>query len=154
MKAATPAPKRVDTERKKLYSLIEVGCSQLALDEDTKRQMFETLTRRRSKKDMDLFQLRAVLTHLRDRGFAIISPAKAKMPVVSQTDQADKIEQLWRELHEAGRVRDPSISALRAWVSSASAPLNGGVGVSDPQMLTTLMAQRLIERLKKWLGRK
>jgi phage gp16-like protein len=149
----------VSTERKKLYTLIELGCTQLGLDDETKRVMFRTVTRQSSKKDMDLFQLNAVLTHLCNSGFVIVSqrsyspPTPAEKVFYSPGTQAGKIAQLWAELHAEGRVRDASTKALRSWVSSASAAFNRGAGISDPAMLPTFVAQKLIERLKKWQGR-
>ena len=141
--------------RNNLYKLIQIGCTQLGLDNDTMREMFFTVTRKRSRTDMDLFELNRVISHLTSRGFVIESKRGpiAKVKYDPET-QAALIRNLWTDLSEVGKVKDASDTALRAWVVNQSAAINNGVGISDARMLPVKMAQRLIERLKKWLARK
>jgi phage gp16-like protein len=60
--------------------------------------------------------------------------------------QSKKIRALWLELHEVGKVRDPSEASLGAYVKRQTK-------VEALQWLSTEQASRVIESLKSWLSR-
>lgn len=71
--------------------------------------------------------------------------AKAARPLAADP-QSKKIRQLWIELHEAGKVKNPAESALEAYVKRMT-------GVAKLQWVTVAQASTVIEVLKKWLER-
>jgi phage gp16-like protein len=149
MKAYTRSESDTEAIRQKLMRTVRVGCSDLGIDEDTRKSMLLTLTRKDSLKELDVFNLRKVVSHLVNQGFKIMRPT----PKEDWGTQEAKLLQLWVELKVAKKIDDGSESALAKWIENQTRVINGGVGISHPKMLSGRMAQRLIERLKKWLDR-
>ena len=72
---------------------------------------------------------------------------KAKITTPLADDpQSKKIRQLWIELHDAGKVKNPAESAMVTYVKRMT-------GVAALQWLNVKQASTVIEALKKWLGR-
>jgi phage gp16-like protein len=76
-------------------------------------------------------------------GFKRTKPQPRKL---ADDPQSKMIRALWLQLHEAGKVRNPSEEALAAFVKRQHS-------VDALQWLSTEKAQKLIEELKKWLAR-
>lgn len=129
---------------KKAKQLIHIAKNELALDDDTYRDMLRGLELPPSTTEMSLPQLTKVLEHLKRSGFAIRSKPKDR----AQADypQAKMLRGLWLELHKLGYVKNPSEAALAAWVKRESK-------VDALQWLTSAQAQAVIEKLKKWRWR-
>ena len=136
---------RFTASRQQLYTLIETGCAALGLDEATKRDLFFTETRCRSKTDMDEYALSRVITRLRADGFTELRPTK------SPKNSADYLKLLWSKLHDRRLVENGSERAMDAWVESQTRKANGGIGVSSHKLLTQRQISALIERAKAWL---
>jgi phage gp16-like protein len=135
---------KTQLQMKKAKQLIHIAKNELALDDDTYRDMFRGLELPPSTTEMSLPQLKKVLEHLKRSGFAIRSKPKDR----AQADypQAKMLRGLWLELHELGYVKNPSEAALAAWVKRESK-------VDALQWLTGTQAQTVIEKLKKSRGR-
>lgn len=106
----------------------------LGLSDDDYRAMLRKLTGKDSAADLDVAGRRKVLAYL-DR---------QKKPF----DQAAKIAWLWKKLDKAGALKDPSRSALQAFIGRTA-----GMSVSDPKFLPVAEASKVIEALKAWLNR-
>lgn len=147
IRAKRAVVKQTLTSRAGLIKLVSTGVAKLALDDDTARNMFFTVTGTRQRREMDQHQLNAVLLHLRERGFAE-QGGKRKFT------QKDYMRVLWTKLARAGKVDADSVQALNAWVTSQTREPNGGLGISSYTMVPVLLGRSLIERLKQWLERK
>jgi phage gp16-like protein len=135
---------RKQLKTKKLKQLIHIAKNELALDDDTYRDMLRGLELPTSTTEMSLPQMAKVLEHLKRSGFTVRSKPNDR----AQADypQAKMLRGLWLELHELGYVKNPSETALAAWVKRESK-------VDALQWLTVAQAQAVIEKLKKWRWR-
>jgi phage gp16-like protein len=101
--------------RKKLYSLLRVGATNLGWDEEMYRSVLEKHGARRkdgriSASTMSIQQMENVLNKMRASGF-VVKPSAGTKPKA-----ADKAIVLWSKLHEKGIIRDGSMQALNAFV--------------------------------------
>jgi phage gp16-like protein len=71
--------------------------------------------------------------------------AKTKQ-ALADDPQSKKIRQLWLDLHDAGKVKNPAESALVAYVKRMTS-------VAALQWLSVKQASTVIEALKKWMER-
>ncbi|GFO67906.1 hypothetical protein GMLC_14850 [Geomonas limicola] len=65
---------------------------------------------------------------------------------LADDEQSKLIRYLWFQLHETGKVKNPAESALLAYVKRMS-------GVARLEWLEVKKASKVIEAMKKWLGR-
>lgn len=134
--------------RNQLIAKIHVAKRQLALDDDTYRDVLERVTGKRSAGDLDERQLELVVAELARRGFTPKRKAKSEEPAKrSDKPHVRKVFALWGELERSGKLRAPSSPrGLRAFVKRMT-------GVADPEWLDPAKARVVIEALKKWLAR-
>ena len=130
-------------EQKREIQLIKIAQKQLGMDDDAYRDILFTLTRKRSSTELDFAERKKVLDHMESCGFKRTKPQPRKL---ADDPQSKMIRALWLNLHEAGKVRNPSESALAAFVKRQS-------GRDALQWLTSKEASSVIEDLKKWLAR-
>ena len=142
-----------DALRKKEISLIHIGAGKLGLDEETRRAMYGTVTGKSSCSDMSWQERKAVLDHLKAKGFKITTPRKAGNPrpaapsrTLDTSALASKVRALWLGLHELGAVRDASEAALGAYCKRIAK-------VDALQWASGGQLETLIETLKKWVIR-
>lgn len=136
-------------DRAHLIKLIHVARRDLAMAEDSYRAVIVGASKGRtsSSKDLRVPELEAALDHMKRCGFSVKPAKKAQQSRPLANDlQSKKIRALWLELHQAGKVRDPSETALASFVKRSS-------GVEALQWLTGAQASRIIEHLKKWQDR-
>ncbi len=98
-----------------------------------------------SSKSMTEKQINAALDDYHARGWPRIKKSKAAGHLDSSA-QAQKIMALWLALHKCGAVRNPSLTALQAYVKRQT-------GVEAMQWLSDDQTVRVIEALKAWLKR-
>ncbi len=125
---------------------IHIARAQLGLDEETYRSILWTVGRVRSAKDLDWSGRKAVLDHFRVKGWKPAAPKKAKAAKPVAKGQEGLIRRLWDELHQQGKVNDPSDAALGAWLKRNKLPER--IGWLKPADLN-----RVIESLKRWCDR-
>lgn len=130
-------------EQKREIQIIHIAKQQLAMDEDTYRAMLWSVARVKSSTELDFAGRKKVLDHMEACGFKRTKPQPRKL---ADDPQSKKIRALWLELHVAGKVRNPSESALAAFVKRQT-------GRDALQWLNAREASALIEELKKWLER-
>lgn len=137
-------------DRVKLIQVIHVAKRELRLNEETYRTALRTASRGRvdSTSSMTDAELKATLESFKRAGFRVRTsgtPAAAPRPL-DQSDFGRKVRALWLFLFELGAVRDPSETALAAYVKRIT-------GVDDLRWVPGRKADMLIESLKKWAMR-
>lgn len=142
-----------ETRRKQLIRLIHVGRRELAMQDADYRAMLAgipALGGKTSSADIGVKGLELVLKALQAKGFKIRAKAGTAKTIsrkLADDAQSRLIRHLWLELHTAGKVKDPSEKAMAAYVCRI-------VKIEALQWLDSDQASRVIETLKKWLGRK
>lgn len=96
-----------------LQRMIHVGCKQLGLDDDTRRDLQLNVTGKSSMADMTDAELQKVVSALQQRGFKASS--KGRRPVAPRADLRF-IHVLWRLLGEAGALKRPDRDGLNAFI--------------------------------------
>jgi phage gp16-like protein len=145
MSSIKPKMAKTPDQREREIKLIHVGARELGLDRDSYEAMLWAVVRVRSSADLDFAGRKKVLDHLKSKGFKVKPKAKSSRPL-TRDDQSRMIRGLWLELHQVGKVRDPSEDALASFVRRMT-------GVEALQWLTSAQASRIIEHLKKWRDR-
>ena len=130
-------------EQKREIQLIKIAQKQLGMDDESYRDILFTLTRKRSSTELDFAERKKVLSHFEACGFKRTKPQTRKL---ADDPQSQKIRALWLQLHQEGKVRNPSESALAAFVKRQT-------GRDALQWLNGKEASGVIEDLKKWLAR-
>lgn len=139
----------MDARRRDLAK-IHLARKDLALDEDTYRQLLATFGGASSAADLDAAGRGRVLARFRALGWQPkrsrrVSPASRHKDPHDKT-QADKIRALWISLHRAGVVRDGSERALGRFVHRLTRRYS-------PDWLDSAQANQVIEALKDWARR-
>lgn len=130
-------------EKRRDIQIIHIAKQQLDMDEETYRAMLWTVARVKSSTELDFAGRKKVLDHMEACGFKRTKPQPRKL---ADDPQSKMIRALWLQLHEAGKVRNPSESALAAFAKRQT-------GRDALQWLNAKEASALIEELKKWLAR-
>lgn len=137
-----------------LRKQIFVGCRQLGLDTDTRRDLQLVATGKDSLKDMTEAELRKVVDALKDRGFKIKSGGKR--PAAKRKD-IRYCHVLWGLLHKAGAARVRGAAGLNAFIRSPETGLQakwGHVPIDIDAMTDAGEISDVIEALKSWCNRK
>jgi len=132
--------------RQRLIRLIHVAKRDLAMDDDTYRALLVTSTGHDSSSHLSDTELNKVLAHMKRRGFKVRHTTSKSKRTLAQSPQDKKIRALWLSLHKHGVIRDPSESALAAYVKRIA-------GVDALQWLDIQQASQIIETLKQWQDR-
>lgn len=137
------------TLRARDLAQIHIAKQQLALDDDTYREMLFTLTRKRSASELDAHERNQVLQHFISRGW---KPRQAPSPerVRKAPPQVRLIYALWGLLARHGAIQDRSPSALRTWIRHWGQATPDDVGEGAPEMLPAPMRHRVAEYLIQW----
>lgn len=130
-------------EKRRDIQIIHIAKQQLGMDEETYRAMLWTVARAKSSTELDFAGRKKVFEYLESRGFKRTKPQTRKL---ADDPQSKMIRALWLQLHAAGKVRNPSESALAAFAKRQT-------GRDALQWLNAKEASALIEELKKWLAR-
>lgn len=145
-------------DRKRYYSLLQVGKAELGWDDEFYRGIW--LPRQGATPDqfgrysatkLTNAQLMKAVEEMKRLGFKVKpkqdlagKPASARK--LADDGQSRKIRALWLEMHKAGIVRDPSEGSLAKYIKRLT-------GVEALQWLDTQQAIGVIEVLKKWQAR-
>ncbi len=107
------------TAARTLQRQIHVGCKQLGIDDETRRDLQLVLTGKASMSDMTEFELSAMLDGLKARGFepGFKGGSKGRRPAAPRGDLR-YCHVLWRLLVEAGAVKVAGRKGLNAFIRS------------------------------------
>ncbi|MDY6979178.1 MAG: regulatory protein GemA [Pseudomonadota bacterium] len=149
------------TKRNNELAKIHIAKKDLAMEEDTYRQIIREVggARSGSSADLDLAGRSKVLKHFADLGWK----PRRRRSNTSHPDQADAnatpgqvdmITAIWLRLGAAGVVKDTSRRAMRTWLMNTTRRYHPRrVGYSDPRFLPNWVAVQVIEQLKAWAER-
>lgn len=97
-----------------LQKLIHVGCRELGLDNETRRDLQLVVTGKASLSDMSEVELERVVEALKNRGFKP-SAGASKRPAAERGDTRF-CHVMWGLLYKAGKVSAPGAKGLNAFV--------------------------------------
>jgi phage gp16-like protein len=127
---------------------IHVAKKRLGLDDSTYREMLSNLTRGRiqSAADATADERRAIIEHLRVRGFKRTPADEKRERRGADNSQLRMIYGLWKQLRYAGALKDASERHLSAFVKKMT-------GIERAEWLAPAEAIKVTEGLKKWRDR-
>lgn len=138
------------TDRVRMIAKIHVAKKQLALTEDSYRDMLKRVTSRDSSKDCTDGELERLLGEFARVGFTAVSAPKSGKPWVR------KIHLIWKEL---APLLDPATAAsashagLAGFVQRQTRSERNPEGIDKPEWLDAKEATKVIQGLEGWLGR-
>jgi phage gp16-like protein len=131
-----------------LQRKIHVGCRELGLDSDARKELQLIVTGKASMTDMSEADLTAVLNRLKQDGFkassGIRKHAKASRPDLRL------VHVLWRKLGEAGQLRDASRAGLNKFIRSRFGNAWNNVPADVDMMRDHAEIDQVIQALKSW----
>ncbi|MCG9761471.1 regulatory protein GemA [Pseudoalteromonas sp. Isolate6] len=146
--------------KSKLIQLIHVGKTSLGWDEDLYRQILVELTKKESCEGMNVGELNKVLSHMKDKGFKVVTKKRGGKNSPMTRDIApedktplDKLRQVWIAMSHRGYLRDGSEAALLNWSKAQAKRMNKNVVIERLEWLRVPMVHALIEQLKSWYAR-
>lgn len=140
---------------RQLQRLIHVGCRELGLDTDTRRDMQLHLVGKASLSEMTEAELTAVLDGLKARGFRPRAGKGAGRGGFRHATRRDVrlIFVMWRALGDAGKLRDPSPAGLHAFVARRFGQAWGFVPVDINTLTDPDKIEAVLKSLKDWIHR-
>ena len=138
-----------EAQRKQLIKLIHIARRELGMQDEDYRAMLANipaLEGATSSASLTIPKLKLVLETLKGKGFRVVPRSKKPQAKLADDPQSKLIRHLWLSLHAAGKVRDPSESALAKYAARLTK-------VDQLQWLNSSQAAVVIESLKQWLGR-
>jgi len=126
------------------HAKIHVGCKQLGIDEEDRRDLYERVTNKRSLTDMSPAEQAQVVDELKRLGFKPTSKASRKG---LEGQYAPKLQALWIACWNLGLTRSKTDASLLAFVKRQT-------GVDHTRFLRHAEdANKVIEALKAWMAR-
>ena len=134
-----------------LQKLVHVGCRELGIDAETRRDLQRLATGKDSMSDMTETELKAVLTVLEAKGFR---PHKGKRsrPLAPRADLR-YVHVLWRKLGEAGALEKPGRAGLNAFIRSRFSNSWGAAVLDVDALRDAGQINDLIRALQAWCRR-
>ncbi len=137
-----------------LQRMIHVGCKQLGMDDDTRRDLQLVATGKASMSDMCDADLRKVIDALKARGFKAgfkgkVNGRRAPAP------RADLryVHVLWAKLGQAGALSRPGRDGLNAFLRSRFEKKWGSVPIDIDALREAGQINDVIRALKDWCQR-
>lgn len=126
---------------------LHIGKKELGLSDDIYRDILREITKKESAKDISDAQAAKVLARYKELGWKPKPSKKAKPTRRVATDRkSTMLRALWIELHQAGKVENPSEAALTKFVKNLT-------GVDDLGWLTNRNVTVCKKALNDWLKR-
>ena len=130
-----------------LTRTIMVGCRQLGLDEETRRDLQLRVVGKASLRDMTPCEQQKVLDALKAEGFRPNGGAKARRAAAPRGD-VRFCHVLWGKLHRAGAVDLAGAKGLNAFIRSRFEKAWGAAPIDIDQMRDWQQIAAVIEALK------
>ena len=131
-----------------LQQKIHLGCRELGIDSEARRELQLVVTGKASMKDMDEADLKAVLNRLKQDGFKASSSGK-KHAKASRPDLR-LVHVLWTKLGDAGQLRDPSRKGLNKFIRERFGKAWSNVPADVDMMRDNKEIDQVIQALKSW----
>lgn len=143
---------------------IHIAKKDLALDDDSYRQVIANIGKAKSGSSADLSSLgRArVLQHFISKGWKPRHKASNRASkrstqsgdVLASDNIVRMIRSIWIQMADAGVITNRDESSLRAWVRSTTRRYHPQhAGYSAPEFLPGWVAQKVVEHIKSWARR-
>ncbi len=133
---------------RRLQQMIHVGCRELGLDADARRDLQLNATGKASMRDMTDIELKLVVNRLKAAGFKATGQSKKRPPAPRKDLRL--IHVLWSKLGEAGALRDPTRAGLNKFIR-ARFEKSWAVVPADVDMLREwAQIDDVIQALKSW----
>lgn len=133
--------------RKSLIAKIHVAKKQLALTDESYRDVLRRITGKDSSGSMTHQELDNVVKEFKRLGFdGTYKPKRAGERKLAGSPQAKKIRALWITLHQLGAVHNPSEEALSAYVKRICK-------VDDLHWINSKDANLVINTMRSWQRR-
>ncbi|MFA0199077.1 gp16 family protein [Vibrio atlanticus] len=126
-----------------LLKLVQIAKRDLAMEDDSYRDVLEQCTGKRSAKGLNDIQLTKVLDRMKALGFKPKRKPQARAPEVA------KIGAIWRTMHKQGFIHNANDFAIDAYVKRMTTASNGR-GIEKAVWLKSAQAAEVLEALKKW----
>lgn len=126
-----------------LLKLVQIAKRDLAMEDDSYRDVLEQCTGKRSAKGLNDIQLTKVLDRMKALGF------KPKRKPQERAPEVAKIRAIWRTMHKQGFIRNANDVAIDAYVKRMTTASNGR-GIEKAVWLKSAQAAEVLEALKKW----
>ncbi|MFD1342905.1 gp16 family protein [Litorisediminicola beolgyonensis] len=132
-----------------LQKLVHVGCRELGLDAEARRDLQLAATGKASMRDMTEAELELVVARLKASGF---KPQVGARPTRRGAPRADLrlIHVLWKKLGEAGQLRDPSRAGLNAFIRKRFGPVWQVVPADVDMLREHIQIDDVIQALTAW----
>ncbi|WP_107495303.1 regulatory protein GemA [Thalassobius sp. I31.1] len=135
-----------------LQKMVHVGCRELGLDADTRRDLQLVTTGKSSMADMSEGELNKLVGELKKRGFRPKSGTAAKRPAAERPD-IRFCHVMWRLLHEAGAVKVSGARGLNGFVRKRFEASWGAVPLDIDHLREPGQIRDVVEALKDWCAR-
>ncbi len=133
--------------------IIHVGCRQLGIDGETRRDLQLLVTGKASITDMVDADLTKMITALKDKGFKPHGGgARAKRPAAPRAD-IRFAHVIWGKLYQAGKVDLSGAKGLNAFVRARFEKTFGAVPIDIDQMRDAKQIAMILEALKAMAAR-
>ena len=138
-----------------LIRLIHVGCRELGLDEDTRRDLQLVTTGKASLSLMSDAEQERVVAALKARGFKAQAGSPKRRPARAAAPRGDLrfAHVLWGKLHRAGKVDRTGAAGLSAFVRARFEKSWGAVPIDVDTIQDWKQIAALIEALKAMCNR-
>ncbi|MBO6789535.1 MAG: regulatory protein GemA [Dinoroseobacter sp.] len=138
-----------------LQRQIFVGCRQLGLDEDARRDLQLSATGKASLSEMNAAELQLVVNRLKESGFKPVSKGRSKGRHKT-APRADLrfVHVLWRLLGEAGALDKTDRSGLNTFIRTQFGPSWGVVPRDVDDLRDHQKIDAIIQALLAWCNRK
>jgi len=134
---------------RRLQQLIHVGCRDLNLDQDARRDLQLAVCGKPSMSDMNDAELKQVLDRLKADGFKPVLKGRKTHKTAPRADLR-MIHVLWRKLGEARALRDPRRAGLNRFIRSRFEKVWGSVPADVDMLRDWHKIDQVIQALKSW----
>lgn len=133
-----------------LRKTIFVGCRELGLDDDARRDLQQRVTGKASLSVMTNPDLEAIVAELKAKGF---TPKSGKKRPLAPRADLRKIHVLWRLLGEAGALNNPTREGLNAFIQKRFGAHWNFVPVDIDMLRDHREISDVIDALHAWCNR-
>lgn len=147
---------------RQLQKMIHVGCRELGIDSETRRDMQLVATGKGSMSEMNETDLKKVVDALKQRGFkphgnslykARKGTARGRAHPAATRGDLRLVHVLWRKLGETGALRDPSRAGLNKFIRTRFEGAWKSVPIDVDTLRDHRQISQVINALKDWCAR-